>query len=46
MLSAIPIDGEGETVHGLHAEWESSNREVIYVNKDGEAIAGKPGSQY
>jgi len=32
------------TVQGLHAEWESSDREVIYVNKDGEAIAGKPGT--
>jgi hypothetical protein len=30
-------------VHGLHAEWESSNKQVISIKKTGQAVAGKPG---
>lgn len=43
-FSAIPVDSQGVTVHGLQAQWESSNRQVIFVNKNGEAVAGKPGT--
>jgi RHS repeat-associated protein len=44
LFSAIPIDGQGVTIHGLQAEWESSDRQIVFVKKNGEAVAGKPGS--
>ncbi len=44
LFSAIPIDSQGVTIHGLGAEWESSNTQIVFVQKNGEAIAGKPGT--
>lgn len=43
-LSAIPVDSQGNTIHGLVPRWESSNKQVLFIKKSGEAIAGKPGS--
>jgi RHS repeat-associated protein len=43
VLSGIPEDADGNAIHGLWAEWESSDRSVVAVTKDGEAWAGKPG---
>jgi RHS repeat-associated protein len=43
IFTAIPVDREGTPVHGLQAEWESSDKQVIFVKKTGQAIAGKPG---
>lgn len=43
-FSGIPLDYLGTPIHGLHVDWDSSNRQVVQVRKDGEAIAGKPGS--
>jgi RHS repeat-associated protein len=44
LFSAIPLDSQGNTIHGLDVEWESSDRQVIFIRKDGQAIAGKPGN--
>jgi RHS repeat-associated protein len=38
------MDAEGTPVHGLHADWDSSNRQVVHVNRSGETIGGKPGT--
>ncbi len=43
VFSAIPLDRDGNAIHGLHAEWESSDTQVVFVKKTGEALAGKPG---
>jgi hypothetical protein len=42
-LSAIPVDVEGNAIQGLAATWESSAKDVVFVRKNGEALAGKPG---
>ncbi|HET6979733.1 MAG TPA: hypothetical protein VFI24_25600, partial [Pyrinomonadaceae bacterium] len=42
-LSAIPVDREGNAIHGLTAAWESSAKDVVFVRKNGELIAAKPG---
>jgi len=44
LFAALPLDAEGTPVHGLHAEWDSSNRQVIQVARSGEAIGGRPGT--
>jgi RHS repeat-associated protein len=43
LFTAIPLDREGEPINGLQAEWESSDKQVIFIRKNGQAIAGKPG---
>ena len=43
-FSAVPVDNQGATIHGLHAEWESNNTRVIFIEKNGQAIAGRPGN--
>lgn len=43
VFSANPIDGQGNTVHGLEVEWESSDKQIVFVTKNGQATAGKPG---
>ena len=42
-FSGVPVDSTGATIQGLTVEWESQNKQVIFVRKNGEAIAGKPG---
>jgi RHS repeat-associated protein len=44
LFSAIPVDSQGGTIQGLQAQWESSNRQIVFVNKNGQAVAGKPGT--
>ncbi len=44
LFSAIPLDNEGNAIHGLHAEWESSNRQIVFIRKSGEAVAGRAGT--
>lgn len=44
IFTAVPFDGEGSAIHGLQAEWESSDKQVVFVKKTGEALAGKPGT--
>lgn len=43
LLTAIPMDHDGRTIHGIRARWDSSNKRVIFVRKSGEAMAGMPG---
>lgn len=43
LLTAIPLDQDGKTIHGIRVRWESSNKRVIFVRKSGEAMAGMPG---
>jgi hypothetical protein len=44
LFSAMPLDIAGAPIHGLHVEWQSSNRDVIFVSRSGQAIAGRPGT--
>jgi RHS repeat-associated protein len=43
LFAAIPADNEGNAIHGLRATWTSSDQQVVFVSKDGQAMAGKPG---
>lgn len=43
LFSAIPIDREGNPIHGLQAEWKTSNHLVVAIKKNGQAVAGQPG---
>jgi len=43
ILIAIPLDKDGSPIHGLLAEWESSEKNIIAITKDGRAMAGNPG---
>lgn len=43
IFTAVPLDSDGSPIHGLSAEWESSNKQVVFVKKNGQAVAGKPG---
>jgi len=38
-LNAVPEDEEGNTVHGLTAEWQSLNSQTVAVTTQGEAKA-------
>lgn len=42
-FTAVPLDLDGNAIHGLVAEWASSDREVVFITGDGQAVAGKPG---
>ncbi|HYV11705.1 MAG TPA: DUF4214 domain-containing protein [Pyrinomonadaceae bacterium] len=42
-LSAIPLDADGNAIQGLVAHWESNAKDVIFVRKNDEVVAGKPG---
>ena len=44
LFTAVPFDTEGSAIHGLQAEWESSDKQVVFVKRDGQALAGKPGT--
>ncbi len=43
LFSALPVDANGAVIHGLHAAWTTSDRNVVFVRRNGEAIAGRPG---
>jgi len=43
-FSGVPVDSTGATIQGLTVEWESANKQVIFVRKNGEAVAGNPGT--
>src|SRR6266545_446330 len=38
-LAAIPLDSNGNAIHGLAAEWESNNSGVVSISKNGEMVA-------
>lgn len=44
MFTAISLDAAGNTVHGVRPLWGSSDQQVIFIKKNGEAVAGKPGT--
>jgi RHS repeat-associated protein len=44
IFTAIPVDENGSAIHGLVAEWESDDTEVISIEKNGEALAVKAGT--
>lgn len=43
LLMAIPVNQEGQAIHGLKVKWESGNKRVIFVRKNGAVMAGLPG---
>ncbi|HEV2863860.1 MAG TPA: RHS repeat-associated core domain-containing protein [Pyrinomonadaceae bacterium] len=43
-LTALPLDADGDAVHGVTPWWYSSDRSVVFVRKDGQALAGNPGT--
>jgi RHS repeat-associated protein len=44
LFSAIPIDSAGIPIQGLRAEWHSSDQQIVFVDKKGQAVGGKPGA--
>ena len=34
---AVPLDADGNAIHGLTAEWTTSDKQVVFVSKDGRA---------
>src|SRR2546423_595649 len=44
MLSAVPQDSQGNVIHGLQAEWSSSDFRIAFVSPEGEVLGGKPGT--
>ena len=43
-FSAVPVDNDKKALHGLEVEYQSSNPEVVFVKKNGEAWGAKPGT--
>jgi RHS repeat-associated protein len=43
-LTAVPLDANGNTVSGALPWWYSTDRSVVFVSKDGQAVAGNPGT--
>lgn len=43
-LTALPLDADGDAVHGVQPWWYSTDRTVVYVTRDGQALAGNPGA--
>lgn len=44
VFTAVPRDSSGDAIHGLFAEWESSDKQIVFVKKNGQGVAGKPGT--
>jgi RHS repeat-associated protein len=44
LFTAVPVDADDNAIHGLFAEWQSNNSQVVSVNDNGEAVAGRPGT--
>jgi RHS repeat-associated protein len=42
-FAAVPVDHDGETIHGLEADWKSSDELVVSVTPDGQAVARRLG---
>jgi len=43
LFSAVPLGGDGNAIHGLLPRWKSSNKAVLFIRPNGQAVAGKPG---
>jgi RHS repeat-associated protein len=46
LLSAIPLDSDGNAIHGLFVTWETSDQSVVWVNKSGMMTAGNVGKAF
>lgn len=44
LFAAIPVDNEGIAIQGLVTEWSSTNSQVVFVDENGEAVAGRTGT--
>lgn len=42
-FAVAPLDGEGNAIHGLAPDYESSDQRVVFVRKDGSGVAGNAG---
>lgn len=43
-IGAVPLDKDGNPVHGLVVQWGTSDRQVVLVTRDGKATAVRAGS--
>jgi RHS repeat-associated protein len=43
-LTALPLDANGNTVSDALPWWYSTDSSVVFVTKDGQALAGNPGT--
>jgi RHS repeat-associated protein len=43
ILAAVPVDHDGNPIQGLGVEWVSSDKQVVFITRDGQAVGGKPG---
>jgi RHS repeat-associated protein len=43
IFAAVPVDENGDALHGLSVKWQSSNKNVVTVSLDGRVTAGKTG---
>jgi RHS repeat-associated protein len=43
LISALPLDRDGNAVQGLACDWVTSDKKVLSISKAGEAVAGSPG---
>jgi RHS repeat-associated protein len=43
LLNGLPVDENGDAVHGIVAEWHSSDKSVLEIDEHGNAVALKPG---
>jgi Bacterial Ig-like domain (group 2) len=46
VMAAIPLDADGNIVQGLAARWESDDKRVVFITKDGQARAGREGKAH
>src|SRR5439155_13743051 len=44
VFSAVPLDQDGNTIHGLTAAWESTDPQILSITSEGDAVAAKIGS--
>jgi RHS repeat-associated protein len=43
-FTGIPVDSQGNAVQGVACEWTSTDKQVIFIRKNGAAMAGMPGT--
>jgi RHS repeat-associated protein len=41
---AIPLDRDGNPVHGQTVEWSTSDNQIVFISKGGRGIAAHPGA--
>src|SRR2546425_4231168 len=44
VFSAVPLDQDGNTIHGLTAAWESTDPQILSITSEGDAVAARIGS--